>query len=116
MVLHGLEGSINAHSSLSGGGATSEVHSAFPFAPRDLQPPLISILRNVKYCVESFQQRQKDESRCEFRLKVRHKVPEEEDLETVSAVIDRVCQILRGRDPDRISGGCNNTIIGEAMT
>jgi hypothetical protein len=101
MVLHGLDGSIKAHSSLSGGGATSDPHLSFPFAARNLQPPLISILRNVNHCVESFQRRQQDERRYEFHLKVRHKVPEEEYLETVRALVDRVCQLLQGCDIDR---------------
>lgn len=96
MVLHGLEGSIKAHSGLSG--ATSGTHSSFPFAPRNLQPPLVSVLQNVKHCVESFHRRQQDESRHEFNLRVRHKVPEEDFLATVRAVIDRVCQILEGCD------------------
>jgi len=100
MVLHGLDGSIKAHSSLSGGEGISGPHSAFPFAPRNLQPPLIFILRNVKYCIESFHRRQQDESKNEFHLKVRHKVPGEEHLETVRAVFDRVCQVLEGCDTD----------------
>ena len=102
MTLHGLEGSIKADSTLSGGGgATSDTHSAFPFPPKSHQPPLISILRNVKHCVESFRQRQQDESRHEFHLKVRHKVPEEEYLVTVRALVDRVHRILKGCDIDR---------------
>ena len=93
MVLHGLEGSIRAHSSLSDDGGA---HSAFPFAPGILQPPLISVLRNVKYCTESFHRRQQDESRCEFHLKIRHRVSGEEHLETIKVVFDQVCQILEG--------------------
>jgi hypothetical protein len=100
MVFHGLGGSIKAHSSLSAGEGTPNPHSAFPFAPRNLQPPLIFILRNVKYCIESFHCRQQDESRNEFHLKVRHKVPGEEHLETVRAVFDRICQLLEGHDVD----------------
>ena len=98
MVLHGLQGSIAA--ALSSTGATPDTHSTFPFPPRDHQPPLISILRNVKHCVESFCQRQQDESRYEFHLKVRHKVPEEEYLETVRALVDRVDRILEGYNID----------------
>lgn len=101
MVLHGLEGSIKADSSLPGGGATSNTHSTFPFALRNHQPPLISVLRNVKHCVESFRRRQQDESRCEFHLKVRHKVPEEEYLETVGALVDKIYQILEGCEIDK---------------
>ena len=92
MVLHGLEGSIEAH---SGGEPTSSAHSTFPFAPRDQQPPLASILRNVKYCVESFLRRQEDEARQEFHLKVRHKG---ERLETIRTLTDRVCRMLEGCD------------------
>ena len=100
MVLHGLEGSIKAHSSLSGGGGSSDPHSAFPFVPRSLQPPLISILQNVRHCAESFHRRQQAESRCEFDLKVRHKVPGEEYLDTVRVLFDRICQILEGCNVD----------------
>lgn len=100
MVLHGLDGSIKAHSSLSGGEGISDPHSAFPFPRRNLQPPLIFILTNVKHCIESFHSRQQDESRNEFHLTVKHKVPGEEQLETVRAVFDRVCQILEGCDID----------------
>ena len=100
MVLHGLEGSIRAHSSLFGEGGTSDHHSVFPFAPGTLQPPLISVFRNVKCCTESFNRRQQDESRCEFHLKIRHSVPGEEHLETVKAVFNQICQILEGEsDP-----------------
>lgn len=100
MVLHGLDRSIETHSSLPGAEGASDPHLAFPFAPRNLQPPLIFILRNVKHCVESFHRRQQDESRNEFHLKVRHKVPGEEHLETVRAVFDRVRQLLEGCDAD----------------
>jgi len=96
MVLHGLEGSIKAHSGSFGGGDTSDSHPAFPFASMNVQPPLISILRNVRHCVESFHRRQQDESRFEFDLKVKHKVLGEEHLETVRAIFDRVCQTLGG--------------------
>jgi len=88
MVLHGLEGSTRAHSILSGDGGA---HSAFPFAPGILQPPLISVLRNVKYCTESFRRRQQDESRCEFHLKARDR-----HLETIKVVFDQVGKILDG--------------------
>ena len=98
MVLHGLEGSVNTHSSLSGGGGTPDPHSAFPFAPTDLRPPRIYIVRNVKHCLELFHQRQQGESRYEFHLKVRHHVSGEEHLETVRNVFDQVCQILEGCD------------------
>jgi hypothetical protein len=91
MVFHGLEGSIKAH---SGGGAASS--SAFPFAPRNLQPPLVSVVENVKYCTESFNRRQQEQSRYELHLKIRHKVPGEEDLETVRVVFDRIHQVLDG--------------------
>jgi hypothetical protein len=100
MVLHGLDGSVRTHSSLPGGEGTPGPHSAFPFAPTNLRPPLIFILRNVKYCIESFHRRQQDESRNEFDLKVRHKVPGEEHLGTVRALFGRVCQILEGYDVD----------------
>lgn len=100
MVLHGLDRSIKTHSSLPGAEGASDPHSAFPFAPRNLQPPLMLILRNVKHCVESFHRRQQDESRNEFHLKMRHKVPGEEHLETVRAVSDRVRQLLQGHDID----------------
>ena len=101
MVLHGSEGSIRAHASLSGGDAsTSDPRSGFPFPPTNLQPPLASVLKNVKQCAESFRRRQQDEARYEFRLKVRHKVPGEEHLETVKALFDRVCQISQGCEID----------------
>src|SRR5882757_9903552 len=103
MVLHGLEGSIKAHSSLPGGGDTSGTHSAFPFAPRNLQPPLISVLRNVKHCVESFHRRQREESRHECQLKVT--VPEEDSLGTVGGVTYRINQLLDGYS---IDCGCTN--------
>lgn len=94
MVLHGLEGSIRAGSSLSGDDHASD--SAFPFAHGNLQPPIIRIIQNVKNCVELFHQRQQEESRTEFYLKMRHNVPGEEDLETVKIVFDRIRQLLDG--------------------
>jgi len=48
-----------------------------------------------------FQRRQRDESRCEFHLKVGRNVPGEEGLETVGALVDRVFQTLREWDIDR---------------
>ena len=116
MVLHGLEGSINIHWSSSGERTTSDTHLAVPFSPRNPQPPLTSILRNTKYCVESFQRRQQDEPKCKFRLKARYKVPEEEALETVSALIDQACQTSQNCDLDRISDGCEDTTVGKATT
>lgn len=94
MVLHGLEGSTKAHSSLSRNGAAPS--STFPFAPGNLQPPFISIVENVKYCIESFHRRQQEESRYEFHLKVRHRVPGEDELDTVGVIFDRVRQVLDG--------------------
>jgi hypothetical protein len=94
MVLHGLEGSIKARLDLSEDGATPDTHSAFSFASEELQPPLISIARNVEYCVGSFHKRQHEESRYELHLKLRHRVAKEESLETVRDVLDRVCQLL----------------------
>ena len=91
MILHGLEGSIRAHASLSDDASGPDRHSVFPFPPSDLQPPLISVLKNVEQCAESFRRRQ-DEPRYEFHLNVRHKVPGEEHLETVRDIFDRVCQ------------------------
>jgi len=99
MVLHGLEGSIKAHSNPSDGGDASDHHPVFPFASKNVQPPLISILRNVKHCVVSFHQRQQDESRYEFHLKVKHtEAHGEEFLDTVRSIFDRVCQTLEGCD------------------
>jgi len=100
MALHGLEGSVRAHASLSGDASTPDPHSVFPFPSRNLQPPLISVLKNVSKCAESFRRRQQDEARCEFRLKLRHKVPGEEHLETVRDLFDRVCQVSQGGDID----------------
>ena len=90
MVLHGLEGSIEAH---SGSEPTSSAHSTFPFASRNHQPPLASIIRNVKHCLESFHRRQQDEARHEFHLQVRHKG---EHLETIRTLTDRVRWVLEG--------------------
>lgn len=101
MVLHGLEGSIKAHSSLSGDQATTDSHATFPFADGSHQPPFVSVIKNVKRCVGLFHQRQKEESRYEFHLKLRHRVPGEEDLETVRIVFERVQQVLDG-------SGCNS--------
>jgi hypothetical protein len=98
MVLHGLEGSIKAHSSLSG--ATPDPNLTFPFAPGNLQPPLISVVLNVDNCAESFYQRQLEESRHELRLEVRHKGPGEENLGTVRDVLDRIRQLLDECDID----------------
>ena len=84
------------HASSSGDARTSDPRSDFPFPPGNLQPPLISVLRNVKKCAESFRRRQQDELRYEFLLKLRHKVPGEEHLETVKHLFDRVCQVARG--------------------
>ena len=94
MVLHGLEGSTRARLSLPEDGAIPDTHSAFSFASEKLQPPLISVIKNVEYCVASFHKRQQDESRYELHLKLRHRVVGEESLETVRDVLDRVCQLL----------------------
>jgi len=53
--------------------------------------------------VESFHQRQQEESRAEFYLKIRHNVPGEEDLETVKVVFDRIRQLLDGRNVEKQS-------------
>jgi len=96
MTLHGLEGSVKAHLRLSGDDATPDSHTVFPFADGNNQPPFASVVQNVKHCVELFHQRQKEELRCEFHLKSRHRVPGEEDLETVRIVFERVREILDG--------------------
>lgn len=94
MVLHGLEGSIKSHSSSPRDTATPGSHLTFPFADEKHQPPLGSVLHNVNHCVEQFHRRQKEESRCEFHLKLRHRVAGEEDLETVKTVLERVRGVL----------------------
>jgi hypothetical protein len=99
MVLHGLEGSIKAHSNLPG--ATPDPRLTFPFAHGNLQPPLISVVLNVEHCAESFHRRQLEESKHEFHLKVRHRVPGEENLGTVRDVFDRVRQELGKLDIGR---------------
>lgn len=97
MVLHGLEGSIAALLSLSGDeGPTPDSQAIFPFADGNHQPPFAFVAQNVKHCVRLFYKRQKEESRYEFHLKLRHRVPGEEDLETVRMVCERVRQVLDG--------------------
>jgi len=82
----------------SGGGATPNAYSTFPFASRDHQPPLAAVLQNVKRCVESFHRRQQDEAKHEFHLEVRH---EGEYLGTIRTLTDRVCRRLEECDIDR---------------
>ena len=101
MVLHGLEGAIRAHLSLSGDGARSDPHSAFPFAHSNLQPPLTAVVQNVKYCTESFHRRQQDESKHEFQLKIGHDISGEKYLETVGVVFDKIRLVLDGCNMDK---------------
>lgn len=96
MILHGLEGSIKAHSIESRDGAAPDSPVAFPFADGIHQPPFASVFQNVKHCVELFHQRQKEEMKHEFHLKLRHQVSGEEDLENVRVVFERVRRVLDG--------------------
>lgn len=87
---------MKAHLGLSGGKATPDSHVTFAFADGNNQPPIASVVQNVKHCVQLFHQRQKEESRHEFHLKLRHRVHGEVDLETVKVVFERVGQVLDG--------------------
>ena len=87
---------MQALSSLSGDMTIPDPRAAFPFPDQNHQPPFASVVKNVEHCVRLFHQRQKEESRYEFHLKLRHRVLGEEDLETVRIVFERVRQVLDG--------------------